>query len=134
MIIFAQLNQDIVSDKIPLDEIKQIREMQDVDEENTKSKEVNELMIETLPEGYNSGRTYYLQAESRAACRKIVRKLTDYSTTAHERAHAQTAFAQAQQRVGKVYRSVVFQNFIALLIIAVGRPLRATQGGHRPLP
>ncbi len=119
MVFFAQLNEDIVIDKIPLDEIKQVREMEGVDEESKKSQEANELMVETYPDGYNSGRTYYIQTESRAMCRKMVRRLLDSSKKAHERAQAQTAFAHAQHRVGKAYRSALFQNFVALLIIAV---------------
>jgi hypothetical protein len=118
-IFFAQPNNDDVIDKIPMDEVKLVREMADVDEESKKSKDANELMIETHPEGYNSGRTYYLQAESKAFCRKVVQQLSQYCKDAHERANAQTVFSQAQQYVGKMYRSAVFQNIVAILIIAV---------------
>ena len=83
------------------------------------SSESAELMIETNPEGYNSGRIYYLQAESRAICQKLILKLKQYCAAARERANAQTVLAQAQQHVSKFYRSKPFQNFVAILIIAV---------------
>jgi hypothetical protein len=88
-----------------------------------EAKHSNDLMIETHPEGYNSGRTYYLQASSRVACQDIVRKLSKSCKAAHEKAHARTVFAQAQRRVGKVYKSTLFQGFFAALIIAVTKYL-----------
>jgi hypothetical protein len=107
-------------DMIPLTEIKMIREM-DVDEDS-KSKDPNAFMIETSPEGYNSGRTYYIQAESSSSCRAISSKFSQSSAIAQERANARTAFEQAQRRVGKVYSANWFQNSVALLIIAVPPP------------
>jgi hypothetical protein len=83
------------------------------------SSEAAELMIETHTEGYNSGRIYYLQAESRAICQKLISKLRLYCAAARERANAQTTLAQAQQHVRKLYQSKIFQNIVAILIIAV---------------
>jgi hypothetical protein len=68
-----------VIDKIPLNEIKIIREMIDAEDEGKKSKDGNEFMIETNAEGYNSGRTYYLQADSYAACRDVSKKISKKS-------------------------------------------------------
>jgi hypothetical protein len=93
--------------------------MTDVDEESKKSRDANELMIETNPEGYNSGRTYYLQAESKAFCQQVVQQLNQNCKEANERANAQTAFTLAQQHSRKMYRSTIFQNIVAILIIAV---------------
>jgi hypothetical protein len=116
---FTQTNDDIVIDQIPLSEISRVKEMEADDKETGDEKDENRLMIETHPEGYNSGRTYYLQAESKASCQDIIKKLLKYSTAAYERAHAQSVFRQAQLRVLKVYRSKVFQRLVALLIIMV---------------
>lgn len=102
-----------------MEEVKLVREMTDVDEESKKSRDANELMIETHPEGYNSGRTYYLQAESKAFCQQVVQQLNQYCKEANERANAQTAFTLAQQHSRKMYRSTIFQNIVAILIIAV---------------
>jgi hypothetical protein len=40
---------------------------------------------------------------------------------AHERAHAQSAFAMIQRRIDRVYRAGPFQTFFAALIIAVSK-------------
>jgi cytochrome c biogenesis protein ResB len=119
MMFFTQINDDIVIDQIPLAEINRVKEMEAVDKEIDKAANENQLMIETHPEGYNSGRTYYLQAESRASCQDKIKMLLRISAAAYERAHAQSVFRQAQLRVLKVYRSIFFQRFMAFLIISV---------------
>lgn len=118
MMYFTQMNDEIVIDQIPLAEIRQVKEME-ADKESDESMDENELMIETHSEGYNSGRKYYLQAESKASGQDIIKKLTQYSIAAYERAQAQSVFRRAQLRVLKVYRSNLFQRFVALLIISV---------------
>jgi hypothetical protein len=123
---FAHLNEDSVIDKIPLAEVQLVREMDNGDGEDKEAKHSNDLMIETHPEGYNSGRTYYLQASSRDDCQDIVRILSKSCSAAHEKAHARTIFAQAQRRVGKVYKSTLFQGLFAALIIAVSLFLSAS--------
>jgi hypothetical protein len=117
-IFFAQRGDDVVMDQIPLAEISLIREMQ-FDEEQPESNQGNELMIETHPLGYNSGRTYYLQAESEDSCINLIKTLSAYAAVALEKAQAQSTFALAQRRVDRVYRSSPFQFVFAVLIIAV---------------
>ncbi len=120
VVLFAQLSEDTVIDKIPLNEIKLVREMIDAEGEGKKSKDGNEFMIETNADGYNSGRTYYLQADSSKACRDVAKKISQNSIMSIERANAKTAFAQAQQHVRKIYSSAIFQNVVAFLILTVG--------------
>ncbi len=93
--------------------------MEAAEKENDEMNDENRLMIETHPDGYNSGRTYYLQAKSDASCQDIIKWLTQYSTDAHERAHAQSVLRQAKLRVLKAYRSKAFQRLVAILIILV---------------
>jgi hypothetical protein len=119
MMYFTQINDDVVIDQIPLAEISRVKEMEAAEKESDEAKDENQLMIETSPEGYNSGRTYYLQADSKASCQDKIKKLLQHSAAAYERAHAQSAFRQAQLRVLKIYRSTVFQRFVAILIISV---------------
>jgi hypothetical protein len=119
MMFLTQINEDVVMDQIPLAEINQVKEMEAADNGIAKTSDENQLMIETHPKGYNSGRTYYLQADSRASCQDKIKKLRQYSAAAFERAHAQSVFRQAQLRVLKVYQSVIFQRFMAFLIISV---------------
>ncbi len=116
------MTEDTVIDTIPLNEIKLVREMIDADGEGKMSKDGTEFMIETNAEGYNSGRTYYLQADSSIDCRNFAKKISQNSTMATERANAKTTFAQAQQKVRKFYSSAIFQNIIAFLILTVGMP------------
>jgi hypothetical protein len=111
-------HDDRVVDQIPLAEISQVKEMI-ADTSNDESKDDNQLLIETHPEGYNSGRTYYLQAESKASCQDIIKRLLKYRKAAYNRAHAQSSFRQAQLRALKIYRSTIFQRLIGLLIISV---------------
>ena len=119
LMYFAQLNDDKVIDQIPLAEINGVKEMNAVEKESDEAEDEKQLMIETHPEGYNSGRTYYLQAESKASCQDIIKTILRYCAAAYERAHVQSVFHQAQLRVLKVYRSTVFQRFVAFLIVSV---------------
>ena len=116
VIFIAQLRENIIIDKIPMCEVEHVGEMSAIMQ---TSSEAAELMIETHPEGYNSGRIYYLQAESRAMCQNLISKLKQYCAAARERANAKTALAQARQHARKLYRSKNFQNVVAILIIAV---------------
>jgi hypothetical protein len=119
MLYFAQVNHDVVIDQIPLSEIKAVKEMVVDDDAGNEDKKDMELMIETSADGYNSGRTYYLQAENQASRRDIMRKISHNSKKAFEKAHAHSSFSRAQRRVKRVYRSEVFQKFVAFLIVSV---------------
>ena len=114
------MNDDEVIDQIPLSEIKVVREM--IVEEDTSKVETKdmELMIETSPDGYNSGRTYYLQAETKVSRQEFINKISQYSASAYEKTHAQSAWSRTQRRVLKVYQSSAFQKFVAFLIVSVG--------------
>ena len=119
MIYLAQDNDETVIDQIPLAEIQSVKEMVNIEDEAMESTQTNGFIVETHPEGYNSGRTYYLRANSKAECQDIVQKLSQHSAAARETAHARSVFAKAQRKVDKVYRSTIFQSVIAFLIVAV---------------
>jgi hypothetical protein len=121
VVLFAQMSEETITDKIPLTEIKAVREMIDTDDKSQKPKDCNAFMIETNPDGYNSGRTYYLQADSNGACWDVSQKILKSSTFAVEKANSKTSFANAQQRVRKIYKSAIFKNVMALLILTVRR-------------
>jgi hypothetical protein len=130
MMIFAQMNDDVVLDKIPLAEIKQVQEMlygeNENSTENHESRLANqntELMVETLSEGYNSGRTYYLKAESVTSCRDTVQILARHSKDAYKRANSQTVLSRTQGNLRTLAYSTVFQNIMALLIVTVSYQL-----------
>ncbi len=133
VMIFAQMNDDVIVDKIPLIEIKQVQEMLNRDDNESKvANQATELVVETLPEGYNSGRTYYLSAESATSCQNTVQILTRYSKAAYKRANSQTVLSRMQQHLLTVAYSTAFQNIIALLIIMVSSNLvfASNRGPH----
>jgi hypothetical protein len=77
------------------------------------------FQIATSPDGHNSGRTYYLRAESRQERQHL---LLEWQRLAHEAAHKmeqKTRFRLVQDSVRRVYLSNPFQGFAAALIIAV---------------
>ncbi len=80
---------------------------------------LNAFVINTEAEGHNSGRTYYLQADSKDMCLDLVKTLKTRSKRARERAAAQTRIARLQLRVRKIFHSYWFQFMSATLIIAV---------------
>lgn len=80
---------------------------------------LNAFMINTLEEGHNSGRIYYLQASSKQQCLDLVKSIRSFAKRARERANARTRFAKVQLRVRKVFNSFWFQSVSAILIIAV---------------
>ena len=117
---FAMKGNDLMIDHIPLAEIESVRAMdalegQDID----RNKFSNALMITTIPQGHNSGRTYYLQAESAPLCTELVAQLAKVSRSARKRAEAKTQFAKSQFKVREIFESPPFQLVSALLIISV---------------
>ena len=88
-------------------------------QQKTVKGQVNTFQIKTIPDGYNSGRTYYLRAQSESTCRKITAALNKLCTAARERANVKSQFEKVQLRVRSIYCSNLFQIFTALLIIMV---------------
>ena len=80
---------------------------------------LNAFMINTVAEGHNSGRTYYLQASSKDHCLELVRSLKTLAKRAREKVEAHTRLAKLQLRIRKVFNSPWFQTTSAILIIAV---------------
>ena len=58
-------------------------------------------MINTINEGHNSGRSYYLQASSKEQSNELVKLLKHHAVRAKERANARTRFARVQLVVRK---------------------------------
>ena len=95
-------------------------ELQD-DEDSTSRLFVNAIQIATIADGYNSGRSYYLQAESSEDKQKIIEQLRALTEIARKRAEVKTLFRKVQDRVRKVYNTRIFQCSAALLIVAVSQ-------------
>jgi hypothetical protein len=77
------------------------------------------FQIKTIAEGFNSGRTYYLEAESVPTRRSIVPQLDAAIKSSKQRAEARSVFERLQGRVKGIYNSNLFQGAMALFIILV---------------
>ncbi len=105
-------------------EIINVRDMENAHDQADESSMSfhNSLIIETDSAGFNSGRTYYLQASCKEECHSIIQKLTACAQAARDKAQQITLLSQAQLRLRKLYNSPAFQHFFALLILAVNIP------------
>ena len=80
------------------------------------------LQIKTREKGYNSGRTYYLQAADAAQCAAVAASLAVCARRAREASEAKSRARRAQAAVCRVYESSIVQTIVALLIIGVCHP------------
>ena len=87
--------------------------------ENTSQLFVNAFQIFTVPHGYNSGRSYYLQAESSDLEHNVITQLRTLAISARKKAEARSSFRKTQDRVRGIYTAKPFQIAASLLIVAV---------------
>ncbi len=142
MIYFALLDDDStdhIVDSIPLNEIIQVKKL-GVDGATESHQghlhrkhsslhlvgnaELSEgfhrtLRIDTHPEGYNSGRTYYLQIGSESEFSRLAISLVDYVKDAMKRFEAKSGLERIQSYFRKLFRSPSFQLTTAFFILAV---------------
>jgi hypothetical protein len=138
MIYFALVDEDSVVDCIPLHEISQIKRMgldggtEQVHSTHAKSffqgsshlqlssnLFFRTVRVDTHPDGYNSGRTYYLQASSDEELTRLNNLLTDYTKDARKRYEAKSVLERSQTKVRKFFHSPGFQCAAAFFILAV---------------
>jgi hypothetical protein len=80
---------------------------------------LNAFQIRTAPGGFNSGRVYYLQAESREVGEGIIEILQKLIVNAKTKAKGTSRFMRSQELARSIYESPAFQIISALLIIVV---------------
>jgi hypothetical protein len=80
---------------------------------------VNTLQIQTIPDGFNSGRTYYMRAATESMCWSIVDELSEVSQRAKKRAQTRTRIMKLQKKTKRFYDSLAFQGFIGFFITMV---------------
>ena len=136
MIYFSAVGVDVVTDVIPIIEIAEVAEVFDEEEENNQrptasrkerrdgrfgkvSKFANSLQIITCPGGYNSGRTYVLQASSAELCAKMIQDLTELSRISKKIALRRSKFQKIQARVKRVFLSNPFHILMSVMILVV---------------
>ncbi len=123
VIAFAYENDSTMLDYIPLSEIIGIENLQ---QGNQKSSSVlfekavsvvNALQIQTMPEGYNSGRKYLLQTETENDRDQLVQNLKRLVKRASK--EVISSFKRRQMYVRRIYNSNAVQSIAALLIFLV---------------
>ena len=93
--------------------------------DSNRTKFRNAVQINTILDGYNSGRAYYLQTNSEHECCELAATLLRMAKAAKKRAEDKTRFQILQGKVLKFYDSTPFQCVVAFLIVAVTPPPRA---------
>jgi hypothetical protein len=109
VIVLANVGQEIAIDCIPLPEVSSIEQVntQQVQQTKSQSKSAdsaqtrfqNALQIKTLPNGYNAGRTYYLQASSPEECQSVCSSLSLCARRARKAELAKTRIFHYQTKV-----------------------------------
>ncbi len=77
------------------------------------------FQIETIEDGYNSGRIYHIRAESKERCDSIVATISVSSKKARKAAMKASRFEKSQQLILRFYNNFLFQLLITGLILAV---------------
>jgi hypothetical protein len=77
------------------------------------------FQIRTIPDGFNSGRIYYLQADSAELCETCVCELLKIVKLAKRKATKASRFKRGQKLMRTAFESTVFQCLSSLLIILV---------------
>mmetsp|Transcript_67340 Transcript_67340/g.179747 ORF Transcript_67340/g.179747 Transcript_67340/m.179747 type:complete len:641 (-) Transcript_67340:424-2346(-) len=115
---FAFPGDDVQLDYIPLAEIELIIEMKDNVNELMDDDGVHALQLHTDKDGHNSGRSYYIQADSKEGLELIRNTFKILVKAAKRSSEHRTAFRMLQYKVKKVYVSSWFQGLVAILIAA----------------
>ena len=125
IIAIGQVNDDsdTLLDEIPFVDVASVHDMVGLDEEletqNSNSSNLHAFMVKTVPDGHNSGRTYYFQTSSADSFSELTRHLMLNAKVARKRAAYNTRFTKSQYAIRKIFNSSMFQYFSALLIVMV---------------
>ncbi len=92
----------------------------------TKGHRPNILQIKTAPDGFNFGRTYYLKTGIDILGQTIVADLLQATKLAKARSNRKSRFIKSQETVRYFQESLVFQIFVASLIMLVRLPPHPT--------
>ena len=79
----------------------------------------NSFQIRTLTDGFNSGRTYYLNSGSAKECKEVVGNLRTLVELARKRAENDSKFRESQKWLRAAYNSSIFQLCSSALIVLV---------------
>jgi hypothetical protein len=131
MIAIGQVSDEseTLLDEIPFVDVLAVNDMVGLDEElethNSNSSNLHAFMITTVPDGHNSGRTYYFQTSSADSFSELTKHLMHNAKEARKRASYSTRFAKSQYAIKQLFDSRIFQYFSALLIVMVKHHMRS---------
>ena len=77
------------------------------------------FQIETVEDGYNSGRTYHIRAENKERCDSIAATISVSSKKARKAAMKASRFQKSQKLIRRFYSNSVFQLLVTSLILLV---------------
>ena len=77
------------------------------------------FQIRPRPDGFNSGRLYYLRAENNIECERFMSEIKALIKEAQKQVQEATRFSWIQHCAKQVYDSQIFQGISMLLIVAV---------------
>ena len=131
-ILLGLNGDDEVRDHIPLKEVINVIISQETDKGNTDNKRIlkkaatfneyrffNAFQIVTKPDGYNSGRTYHMQAGSKDECTNITSTISKWASKAEKAARNASRFERTQKIMLYCYTHVLFQSISSFLILTV---------------
>ena len=125
IISFAFLSDDKEIDYVPLHEVdfmKETNELGHSQDMTDMADENHAVQISTIRDGHNSGRAYYLLADSKESQAVLMACLQRNVKAAKKHAESKNAFRLVQLKVRRFYDSRPFQSTVALMIASVGRP------------
>ena len=136
-LLLGVLGENEARDHIPLSEIQAISIKQDNDAGSSnnargllkKAETINEyrffngFQIMTVPDGYNSGRTYHMQADTKEDCNRIVSTIQKWAQKAEKAARNATRLEKSQKAMLRLYNSALFQTISSFLILSVSKAL-----------
>ncbi len=119
-------------DEIPLAEVSSVEEaltageqlaQDSLDAVENQQLFQHAIIIQTIPGGFNSGRTYHVKANTAQEYKIVLGDLSILSHIARKKAASQSHFTNLQRRVRRVYNSKPFQGCaIACILMVSSRP------------
>jgi hypothetical protein len=79
----------------------------------------NGFQIETVMNGFNSGRAYHAQAETKEECNLLVTTLKKYVKSARQADRNASRFERSQKMMLRLHNSFPYQTLCAILIMTV---------------
>ena len=137
---FAFQREDAEIDHIPLAEIVVINATKESElgaELNDKSLQGVEaehtIQITTEPGGHNSGRSYYLRADSKESLETLVESVRRLAREVKKRRDNKSIFQRIQRMVRRVYESTPSRALIIFLIAMVTQATRNIRHQSHPI-